>query len=267
MQVGSVSSSNYAHSNTFKGSPEEEIFARLKDRDIRQIAWKKASIDVNDKKHRNIDRAIICSLPLAGGIAAAAAELPAGIGKSARITRLGRFGVATAMYTAGLLAVKAVWDSKDFLAKKSQTVKNFVTENPVISTLAALAVGFAAIVGVNRGGNKLITKAAQMLDKKGLSGKVIEQSRQLSKALNESKILNKASEFLKKVPAPIKEVGKVAAEFAPWIVIGTQFSHSYGHQQVKANVASKNYDELKEAQAIIRQDLAAEKAVEHAQEA
>ena len=68
MQVNSISSVN----QSFKGSISKEVFAALSDDDLKVLAYKKASDDVNDKKHNRIDKALFLSSPVIGGLAAAA---------------------------------------------------------------------------------------------------------------------------------------------------------------------------------------------------
>lgn len=256
MQVNSVSLSSDAAKRAFGATPEEHLFANLKDRDVRQLAWAKASQDVNDRKHRRIDNALFYALPIAGGLAASVRELSpeaiARFGKqNVRAIKLGRFGLVTAAWAAGLAALGALWGAKDYLAKKVDLIKN----NPVISSVVTFAAGFGVLAAVNRGGSKLLIKALNSVDDK----KVVPHLRKIRNALNNSKILDKISEFSAKVPSPIKDIGKGAAELAPLLVIGTQIAHLFSHQRVKAQVANRNYEEFKQAQEIIKDDIVNEK--------
>ena len=87
------------------------------------------------------------------------------------------------------------------------------------------------------------------------SGRNLLKESKLDKALNNSKILNGAEKLANKMPPALKDIGKTVVDFLPWIAIGTQIAHSWGHQSVKLNQANKNYAELKNAQNIIRQDI------------
>ncbi len=50
MQVNSVSSTNFG--STGKQKIDLETFANLSDRDLKNLAYARASYDVNDKKHK-----------------------------------------------------------------------------------------------------------------------------------------------------------------------------------------------------------------------
>ena len=256
MQVNSVSLSANAANMAFKANPEEQVFANLKDRDIRKIAWSKASSDVNDRKHRAIDNMLFYTLPLAGGLSAAvrdfSPEAVANLGKhNIRSMRLARFGLVSASWAAGLAALGVLWNTKDYLAQKIDIIKN----NPVISSIATFAAGFGVLSAVDKLGFKGLMKVINSVDDK----KVMPYIKKVRNALNDSKVLNKASEYISKFPSPIRDIGKGAAELAPLLIIGTQIAHMFGHQRAKANVASKNYDELRQAQQMIREDIADEK--------
>ncbi len=256
MQVSSVSLGSNAHSTAFKASMEEQIFATLRDRDLRDIAWAKASKDVNDKKHHRLDNALLLALPLAGGLSAVAQKLPpeavARFGAhNMRAVKFARFGLISASWAAGLTALGALWNTKDYLAKKVDIIKN----NPVISSIATFAAGFGVLAGVDRLGAKGLVKLINSVDGK----KVLPHLRKARNFLNNNKFINKASEFIAKFPSPIKDIARGTAEFAPLIVIGTQIAHIFGHQSVKSKVAGRNYEELKQAQQNIRDNIADEK--------
>ena len=256
MQVNSVSLSANASNTAFKATSEEQVFASLKDRDIKKLAWAKASSDVNDRKHRAIDNALFYTLPLAGGLSAAVRDFsPEAISKlgkhNIRSMRLARFGLVGASWAAGLAALGALWNAKDYLSQKIDVIKN----NPVISSVATFAAGFGVLSAVDKYGFKGLMKVINSVDDK----KVMPYLKKVRNALNESKVLNKASEYISKFPSPIRDIGKGAAELAPLLIIGTQIAHMFGHQRAKANVASRNYDDLRQAQEMIREDIADEK--------
>lgn len=252
MLVNSVSLVNQSSNPAFKASLEEQMFSKLNDGDIRRIAWAKASQDVNDKKHRKIDNTLFYSLPIAGGISAAVREIsPEAIAKygkkNVRAIRLARFGVVTAAWTAGLAALGALWGAKDYLAKKVDIIKN----NPVMSSVVTFVAGFGVLAGVNKFGAKGLNKLLSSVDEK----KIVPVFNKVRNALNNSKILNKIAEFGTKTPSPIKDIARNAAELAPLLVIGTQIGHLFGHQRARAQVAVNNYQDLKQAQSIIRDNI------------
>ena len=104
-----------------------------------------------------------------------------------------------------------------------------------------------------------IIKAINAVDNK----KVVPYLKKIRNGINDSKIINKACEFISKFPSPLRDIGRGTAELAPLLVIGTQIGHLFGHQKVKAQVASRNYDELKQAQQNIRENIADEKINKH----
>lgn len=256
MQVNSVSLSQNATGMAFKATPEEHLFASLKDRDLKQIAWEKASKDVNDKKHRKLDNLLFYSLPIAGGISAStnafAPKVVKKIGAhNLRALKLARFGSVAAGWAAGLAALDLLWNTKDYLAGKVNVIRN----HPAISAITTFIAGFGVLSLVNNAsfkGLKNIVNSKQV-------EKMVPTLRKMSKALNESKVLNKTSEFLSKFPSPIKDMAKGAARFAPLIVIGVQIAHLFNHQRVKAQVTVRNFEELKKAQQLIKEDIADEK--------
>lgn len=256
MQVSSVSLSSNARNTAFSATPQEQLFATLKDRDLRNMAWAKASKDVNDRKHHRLDNALLLTLPLAGGLSAAVQKFPPeAIAKfgahNMRAVKFARFGLITASWAAGLAALGVLWGAKDYLAKEIDIIKN----NPVISSIATFAAGFGVLAAVDKAGTKGLIKAINSVDGK----KVLPYLRQARNILNDSKILNKASEFMAKFPSPIKDIARTTAELSPLLVIGTQIGHIFGHQGVKSKVAQRNYENLKQAQENIRENIADER--------
>ncbi len=256
MQVNSVSLSQNAANMAFKATPEEQIFANLKDRDIRHIAFAKASNDVNDRKHNMIDKALYLSLPLAGGLSSALRKYPPELVEhikphNMRSFRVMQFAKSAAGWGAGLAALSVLWDVKDYLAQRVDFIKN----NPVMSFIGTFAAGFGVLAAVDKAGTKLIDKFAKVAD----SEKVLKSIVKFRDTLNNSKVLNKVSKFVSKFPSPIKDIGRTAAVFAPLIVIAVQIGHMFNHQSVKAQVVNRNYEELKQAQQNIKDHIADEK--------
>ena len=256
MQVNSVLSSSNANNPAFKASLQEQLYASLKDRDLKSIAWAKASHDVNDKKHRRLDNALFLTLPLAGGLSALARTYTSGVveafgAKNIRALRTLQFAKHTAAWGVGLAALGLLWNAKDYLATKIDIVKN----NPVISSIATFVAGFGVLAAVDKAGIKALSKIINSIDDKTAVSAAIKAR----KVLNNSELLNRASKFASKFPSPIKDMAKGAASFAPLIVICTQIGHMFGHQRVKSQVAQRNYEELKQAQENIREKILDEK--------
>lgn len=261
MQVNAISVNN----PSFRASEEERKFAALGDDALRTIAWNRASVEAKDKRHNRIDKGIYYSLPLIGGISTLAQKMdymPAKNGfvklpaAKLRSAKLGRAGMVTGAWAVALTAVSALWDGKEIAEKKIQSVKEYNKEHPVFTTLATLALSLGAIVAANRLSGKVIEK--YLLKEVPETAKDLGKLTKLDKFLNNNKILNSAEKLLEKTPSALKDIGKTAVDYLPWIAIGTQITHSWGHQSAKLRQANKDYAELKEAQQIIREDIADE---------
>lgn len=246
MQVYSVNSSNLKLNQSFGNGDFQEQFAQLSDRELRQIAYNKASHDVNDRRHRRLDNAIINSIPLAAGVAAAAAA------KTNRIGKLAAFGLGTASWAIPFAIVDATFGLKHFVDKKIKAFGDFSKENPFLSLVGAVGASFLGFALFRKGANVV-------LDKYG--AKIMAKSKpfvnKLSKALDSSKVLNKAEDVLKKVPSSLKEFSKTALDWAPWALFFTSIAHSISHDKARNAQFEHNYVTLKTAQQNIREDIRA----------
>ena len=223
MQVNSVSLNGRVSKTSFGDNTLQERFAALNENELKQLAYTKSSNEVNDKKHRRLDRAIIASVPLAAGVASAVAAK-----SMSRIGRLAAFGIGAA---------------------------SWLFPFAVVDTGAGVYLGLrhGAIKGLDKYGDKLLEKASPYLNK-------------LAKSLNSSKLLDKTSSVLQKVPSSIKEFTKTALNWSPWLLLMTSIAHTFSHDDVKAKTFAKNFEELKIAQDLIRQDLTAQKTAELVEE-
>lgn len=258
MQVGAVSLNNKIN---FKASEEEFHFATLKDRDLGQIAYDQACKQVNDKRHKRIDNALFYSLPVVAGLSTLAKKLPplmqgetpalsifAPVAK-VRGLKLLRAGAVTGLWAAALGALALVAGAENWVIKKSESVRNFVQEHPVISTVGSLVAAVGAVYGANRISGKVLYKLIPSVEKN------LTKMTYLDKVLNNSKILNSAEKLIAKIPPSIKSIGATVLNWSPFVVMGTQIAHYFGHEHVKNKQAYKNYNELKEAQDNIRQNI------------
>lgn len=244
MQVNSVSLNGRVSKTSFGDNTLQERFASLNENELRQLAYAKSSHEVNDKKHKRLDRAIIASVPLAAGIAAATAPK-----SMSRIGRLASFGLGAASWILPFAVVDAVFGAEK-LAKKNSSVKDFAKEHPMMTVMGTFAASIGAYLGLRHGaikgldkyGDKALEKASPYIDK-------------LAKLLNSSKILDKASGVLKNIPSSIKEFSKTALNWSPWLLLFTSIAHTFGHDDAKAKNFSQNLEELKMAQKLIRQDI------------
>ncbi len=262
MQISAVS----LNSPNFRASEEERRFAALSDEALRSLAWKKASVEVDDKRHRRLDNAIYCSLPIVGGISTLAQKMdyrPFKTGLMSvpphklRAAKLTRAGMVAGAWGVALGAVSALWGANNAAEKHIKSLKEFNKEHPVLSTLSLLTASFGAVILANRLSGKIAQK--YILKDSGELLKDTLKTTKLDKALNDNKILNAAEDFIKKMPPALKDIGKGVVAYLPWIAIGTQLAHSWGHQSAKLNQVNKDYNELKTAQDMIRQNIIDEK--------
>jgi len=266
MQVNSISSVNQAHPAFKSFESDIETLARLDDKSIRQIAYAKASNDVNDKKHRRITNALYYSIPLAAGVAAAVKKpnILSSVVKQAksvnlsRFTRLNNFASTAIGWATTFLAVDGIFATKRYMDKKVPDMKEFSKEHPVMSTLGTIGVAIAAIAGVNKGLSKLSSKLISKIPAKKLDKTTLN----VAKKLNNSKVLNKISKGLSKVPSSIKNLAAGALDYAPLLLIVSSIAHSFGHERVKAAEYQNNYNDIKSAQALVRQGIAMKEAME-----
>ena len=281
MRVNTVGSST-----AFKERSLEEKFAKLGNDDLKVLAYEKAKLDTNDKKHNRIDKAIYLSLPLAAGVAKLAendfinkkelyyALKEAGKPFAERISiikRLAESGEkvlnpseirafkfmkgagAVVSWTTMLAAFSAVWMGKIAAEKKSKTMRDLSQHYPFLTTVGTFAAGVLASMGVDKG----VAVAAKALKKK-IPYNSLKES--LKNTLNNSKVLNKAANVIAKVPSPIRSIGKGALVFLPFAMIVTSFIHSMNHDAKKMEQARKNFNDFKVAQQMIKEDLKSEKS-------
>ena len=226
-------------------SPRDRIeqFANLKDRELKQIAYTLASESVDDKKHRRMDNAILYSVPIAAGIAAAAKTAP-------RIVRLGNFAAGTLGWALPFLAVDTVVLAKRGIEKHSQAARNFNEKHPMLSSLATLGLSIAGYMAFNKSLAKYVAQNESKIVKK-----VAPVIAKVEKSLESSKLLDKASKILAKVPSSAKDVSKSLLHFAPWALLFASLSHTMVHEKVKAGQYVNNYNELKDKQCVVRDAL------------
>jgi hypothetical protein len=254
MQVNAISASN----PSFRATDEDRIFAKLDDSTLRNIAWNKASVDVNDKRHNKLDKAMFLSLPVIGGLSTLAYGIKPDIPvQKIRAAKFGRAGKIAGAWTLALGAVTALGGIKNIVENNVKAIKKFDNEHPMLTTIASLAVAFAAIGVTNKLNDKIFNK---IIIKNGKN--ILEDASKMTKLdniLNTNKFINKSAQYLEKVPPALKDIGRIVLGYLPWIAFGTQIAHIWGHNSVKVNQAEKNYNELKTAQEIIREELIDEK--------
>ncbi len=247
MQISSIQNN---HLN-FKASFEEFGFASLDDKDLKRLAYNKAVGDVNDKKHRKIDNALYYSLPVVAGVSSLAHDISGLLLPTTKVrgVKLARAGVVAGIWGTAIGALSLLSAGEALLTKKVKSVRDFVNDHPVAAFVGHFAAAIGTVYATGKFGSKLLNK---------FSGNIIKNIMQVNnfdKVLNNNKILNMAENLITKLPSSIKDIGKTALKWAPAVVMATQIGHYFGHDLKKSKQAEKNYEELKIAQNIIRQDI------------
>lgn len=223
-------------------------FVNLDDKSVRKMAVNMASEKVNDKKHRKISNAIIYSIPLAAGLAAAIKN------PGSRISKLGTFASNAAGWLGGFALIDGVLAGKRKVESKMPAAQKFNKEHPVLSLLGSIAVSGLALFGgakvFGKAYNKFMAKHGQKITAKAQP--IIDK---IAQKVNGSKILNKVSEFIGKTPSAIKSVAKGVINNGTWILVGTSLAHSFSHEKAKNKEAVNNYVGLKNAQNTIKAEL------------
>lgn len=261
MHVNSISAGSSV--NQSFGQSNIERLANLSEEDIRKLSYKKASHDVNDKKHKRITNTLYYSLPLAAGIAAAIrnpgkAEAVIKAGKKAtkninlgRAIRFNNFVSTVASWGVTLLAVDAIFGGKRALDKHVKSVGDFSKEHPILSVLGTMGVATVAMLGFGKLYTKGLNKLVSTLPKEKLDKAAVE----LAQKLNKNKVLNGISKKLAKVPSGIKNFAAGVIDYSPMLLVATSIVHSFSHQNAKNLEVQNNYRDLKIAQAQAREYL------------
>lgn len=259
MQVNSVSLASQSFEGKKTAQPKRveitpEKFANMSDSDLKILAQITASNQVNDKKHRKLNKAMFAMLPITGGLVTMAA-----MKNPSRLGRLGALFAGSWAMVAGLFVVDKLLDGKHALERKFPKLRQFRDNHPILS-LGATLTGVS--VALSLGGRGIAKAADKVLPKFEASKlyakyapKVNKQLTKLSNHLDNNFILNGISKALKKVPSSIKSIAGKVAEYSPIALAIGIVGHSLNHSAVRNRVAMDNFVELKNAQDDVRAQL------------
>lgn len=242
MQVGAISPVN-----SYTGISQAEILndiANLNEDDIRNLAQRKAYSDVNEHRYRKVQNALWASIPVLGGIAAAVTKPGTKIPK---LARLDNFGRGFASWAVPFLVVSGIMKAEN----ASTDLRTFAKEHPFLSSIGSLAASLLAMKGLNKVGFLVTEKYGD-----SLMNKIIPTRKKISKAFDNSKILNKISKKIDKWPSSFKQFVKTALDCSPWILTGGLLVDSMKHETIKSRQYFKNYDEIKDTRNQVRDYLA-----------
>lgn len=262
MQVNSVSLNSVQNFNGHKKenkhqkmreiSPEMQLeildrLANASDKDLQKLALKEASLAVNDKKHKRIDKAIMYgALPLVGGLAAVVRNPSKAVSFGTRLGNITKFATAASSWIGSLLLMDGIFAAENKINKKSETARNFDKNHPFISLALTVGASIGAVALAIAGGTKLANKAIKAIKPK-TAEKLTEAVGKIDKKLNGNRFLNSLSKATDKVPSSLKGLAKGIIDWAPMMMIIGQISHSFNHASVKNNVANAKYAELRAA--------------------
>lgn len=246
MHVNSVSADKPSFKAYYPSREELEVFANLDNATLKNAAAMKTSAEVNDKKHRRVSNAIWASIPVAAGLADVVRN-PKVVG---RLPKLGLFAGTMASWAATFALVDATFGAKRLLERHSQKANDFNKKHPVMANILAIGASIGAMIL----GGKAVSKLA---DKQGANVIKWLDKHNVSKFLKETKIIGKPVEMFRKLPSAIKNFTKGVVSWSPYLLIATSIAHSFNHERVRAERLAKNYEDLKDNQAMAREYLMA----------
>ncbi len=220
--------------------------------DLRNLAYKKAASDTNDKGSKAVTNALYLSVPVAAGIRDAV-EVKTVLSNGATIlpdkaTRLFAGLRGFAGFASALVIVDLVSKLNGKLAKHSETVRELEGKHPLLTTIGLIGTSIAAMTGLDKAvefiGKRLPAKMSRSIGS-GLF--------KFADKMNNSKLLNKVGDVLGRINPPdvIKHAGKAALSFAPLVLLIAGVTNSIRHNSNKNAAATQNYADLKTAQAMI----------------
>lgn len=228
----------------------EKSFVLMPDVAVREVAREQTKEQYNDSGLKKKLNAVFYSLPLIGGVSAAAMTK----GSPARKVMS---GAKSGALWAGAVGILGVYDAvSKAVLKKSPKMQEKVDRHPVTSTIADLSLAFLSIDF----GTRLLNKG---LDR-------IKPSKKVVAAINNSKIakefvpnlkngLNsltaKAPEVIKQILPPVKKAGKFVVKNAPLLAIGGILFAGIGNSLKKDKIYHNNYDRLRDMQLDAAQNI------------
>lgn len=222
-----------------------DAFANMDDNSVRQIAWLKTQHDIDFNKHKKTQAVLDAALPLAGGISAAAI--------AAKGKRMKAFAGGTANWMLFLAGLGATFGLTQLIRNKSEKVGNFAEKHPVLALVTTATAAYFAGKGAMIGG----AIGFEKLKATGVYKNVVKSAKKGLKQLGEVGFVKKATEFaadtFKKIPSPLKAVGKAVAAWAPFIAIIGSLAHSVKFKNAVANNYNNTYNNIKEKQLEIAQ--------------
>jgi hypothetical protein len=256
MQVNAIrnNGTNFTMNNREHEALENLAYAN--DKQLYKLATLQAKNSEKVKKSSRISNAMLWAIPAAYGLEAAASVPSGGIKGARRLTAVIRGSKAAASMVAIFATVGAVFGLKNKVSEHSKIAKKFDKEHPFLAFTATVGATLGALALGKKGISKLINK----INSNVTEAEVIKSTKNLCNLFAESKVLNKASEYIRRVPSSIRAVAKEAIEWTPNLLLFGTLFHSFKAVTAESMETSKAYRDLKVAQANAREVLENEEA-------
>ncbi len=234
MQIGAVSINNF----TGKKKIGIEEFKRMDDYDLANLAYAQAKENKKVKNANRLSDTLWYSIPVVSAVSASM------IGKNIpRIKRLSNTVKGFAYAAIPLLAVDLTYAGAKQLINKNEKARDFNRKHYVLSSVSTAAAAFGTMALAMFGAKKLSNINKLKLSKTNVG--------KLSEYLNNSKILNKMSEWTKKVPQWLGESAEIALQWAPLAMIIGSIASRQNANAIAGRVGAQNYQALKTIQTAI----------------
>ena len=242
MPVNAINSIN----PSFTGRGDNiSAFVNLDDDSIRQLAYAKASKNIDYKRYKRQNAVLDFALPIAGGLSAAAF--------AQKGSRLAHFGAGFGSWTLFLAGMGAIFGLENAVMRKSEKANDFRERHPFMffvgSAIAAFVAGDAAMKYGIKGVEKIVgTKGYASFAKgaKGFMDSVMAKS-------FVSTPVNFVKDKISKTPSAIKEAMKFAAQWSPVAVIFGSLAHDVKVNNKINSEYYNSYADLKEKQLLFAQ--------------
>ena len=255
MTVSSVSALQSFKSNG-RNELSEKSFVMLPDKQIRQLAKEKTEQIYPGDSFRKKTNALYYSLPLLGGIATAAAVKGSPARKAIK-------GAKSGALWAGALGILGLYNkASNAVVERSPKLKEQTQKHPFASTILDLSLAFAGVDA----GTRLLNKglSAVKVPRKVINN--INNSKLVKNIIPDLKngfgnIVSKAPEFIQNSLPKVKKAGTFVVKNSPLIAIGGLLLAGVGHSLKKEKIYNSKYNEVKDLQLSIAQDMISDKAV------
>ena len=268
MQVNAIGTNVQRNSQlrqNFEGKRDNiDAFINLDDEALKMAAYEETVKSVNDKKHKKLNNLLVGLIPVAAGVASAAITKKS-FTQTGRLEKLAGFTSSSVGLLASFGVIDLICKAQKKLAEKSEKVKNFSQNNPLLTFLGTIAVSLGAIAG----GSKLLSNTLGKVA--GKNAKLVSKADNLlvkaGRKLDKSRVLNRISrsfsKLAQKTPSALKVAGKSVVKNAPFLLAFGALFHSLNHSAVKNREFNKHYDFYKNKQVELAQKRVSELSLQN----